>query len=440
MSKILLHALARGVWAIDPNYAENQLNYIESFLRGEGDGFKTDAHVKISEFPQVYASGNLVEMNSSVWSFDQDLSMIPSGSSVVIPVSGPIIKSNYCGSPGSMTMAKWISKLDALPNCETIILNIDSPGGMVDGTQTLADSIKNCKTKTIAFINDGSCASAAYWIASQCDLIVSSHKTNSVGSIGVYVQLANWEKHYKEHSKLEIISIYSDLSDEKNLPYREALKGNDKLIKEEMLNPLAEAFISAVKENRSGKLNLSAGDPFKGKVYMGEEAIAIGLIDRIGSLQDLLSGGFANSNGVIASNTNPEPTMKKFTLLANMVNLLSFFNKSVDAGNDKIEVEASDAQLAELLNKAESSLQLEAENTELNAKLGSLTEAAALIESDLNAKIAALEAEIIELKQEPGASSQVVKRTADSDPLNADQASNEIDAEAQAIWKQRQSK
>jgi ClpP class serine protease len=434
MSKILLHALARGVWAIDPNYAENQLNYIESFLRGEGDGFKTDSHVKISEFPQVYAGGTLVEMNSSVWSFDQDLSMIPSGSSVVIPVSGPIMKNNYCGAPGSMTMAKWISRLDSNPNCNAIIFNIDSPGGMVDGTQTFADAIKNCKTKTIAFINDGTCASAAYWIASSCDEIVSSHKTNSVGSIGVYVQLANWEKHYKEHQKLEIISIYSDLSDEKNLPYIEALKGNDKLIKEEMLNPLAEAFITAVKENRSGKINLSAGDPFKGKVYMSEEAIAIGLIDRISSLEELLNGGSENSRGVNASNTNPEPTMKKFTLLASMVNLLSFFKTSVDAGTDKVEVEASDAQMSELLNKAESSLQLEAQISELNTNL----EASATKVLEQSQTIATLQAEILELKKEPGATSHVLNPSADADPLKKNEPSNEIDAEAQAIWSQRQ--
>ena len=438
MSKILLHALARGVWAIDPNYAENQLNYIESFLRGESSEFKTDAHVKISEFPQVYAGGNLVELNSSVWSFNEDLSRIPSGSSVVIPVSGPIMKNNYCGSPGSMTMAKWISRLDSNPNCNTIIFNIDSPGGMVDGTQTFADAIKNCKTKTIAFINDGTCASAAYWIASSCDEIVSSHKTNSVGSIGVYVQLANWEKHYKEHQKLEIISIYSDLSDEKNLPYIEALRGNDKLIKKEMLNPLAEAFISAVKENRSGKINLSEGDPFKGKVYMSEEALAIGLIDRIASLQELLNGGSDNQNGAIASNTNPEPTMKKLTLLASMVNLLSFWNKSVEAGNDKVEVEASEAQMEELLNKAEASLKLEAELSELKGILQSRTENHAQVERELNLKIEGLQAEIIELKKEPGATSHVLNPSADTDPLKKNEPTNEIDAEAQAIYRQRQ--
>ena len=430
MSKILLHALARGVWAIDPNYAETQLNFIESLLRGTNLDFNPDAQVKLSKVPQVYAAGSLFEISNDTWYAEKDLSMIPKGSTVVLPVSGPVMKDDYCYSPGSATLAKWINRLDANPNCERIVLNIDSPGGMVDGTQTLVDSIKNCSTRIIAFINDGTAASAAYWIASAADEIVSSHKTNSVGSIGVYVQLANWEKHYLEKQSLEIISIYSDLSDEKNLPYKQALKGNHKLIKEEMLNPLAEAFISAVKTNRAGKLNLSAGNPFKGKVYMSEEALEIGLIDRIGSLDEIIYGGAGNASGASASTIQPNTTMKKFSFLATMANLLAFFDAKPEAGKDKVEVEATEEQFAEILSKAELSLDLEKKVQDLTTKL----EASEKTAGEQLTKIQSLEGEVAKLKEDPGATSHLGKKGADADPNKKDVKLNSIDAEAQRLY------
>jgi protease-4 len=432
MSKILLHALARGVWAIDPNYAETQLNFIESLLRGENLDLNFDSHVKNAKAPKVYAGGSLIEISNDTWYGEKELSMIPRGSTVVIPVSGPIMKDDSCYSPGSMTLAKWISRLDQDPNCETIVLNIDSPGGIFDGTQTLADAIKKASTKTVAFINDGTAASAAYWVASAADEIVSSHKTNSVGSIGVYVQLANWEKHYAEKHNLQIISIYSDLSSEKNLPYKEALKGNDKLIREEMLNPLAAAFVSAVKENRSGKLNLSAGDPFKGKVYMSEEALAIGLIDRIGSLDEILKGGSGNPSVTSEITIQQNPTMKKFSLLATMANLLAFFSFEPEAGKDKIEVEASEEQFNEILNKAELSLGLEKQVAELTTKL----EASEKTAADQSTKIASLEGEVAKLKEYPSATSHLGKASQEEDPNAKPKALNAIDAEAQRIYNQ----
>ena len=74
-------------------------------------------------------------------------------------------------------------------------------------------------------------------------------------------------------------------STEKNGPFIEAMeKDNDKLMEQE-LSFIAQEFISTVKTNRAGKINLSAGDPFKGKLFYAQEAIEVGLIDKIGSFE-----------------------------------------------------------------------------------------------------------------------------------------------------------
>jgi ClpP class serine protease len=431
MSKILLHALARGFWAVDPNYAQSQLNYLGSLFSGESLDFNPDAHVKFAKVPQVFVAGTLVEIEAHTWYGKQQLSMIPKGSSVVVPVSGPIMKEDFCYSPGSMTIAKWISSLDQNPNCNSIILSIDSPGGMVDGTQTLADTIKACSTKTIAFINDGTAASAAYWIASAADEIVSSHATNQIGSIGVFVQLANWEKHYKEQHKLEIKSFYSDLSEEKNEPFIKALDGDDKLIKVEMLNPIARAFISAVKTNRAGKLNLSAGNPFKGKLFMSqndehhEDAIRVGLIDRIASLESVIhsSGGFSTLSASIA---NTHTTMKKISIPAAFANLLAFFSATVESGKDKVEVEASEDKFNELLKKADANLGLDAQVADLTSQL----DASQKVVGERDATIVSLNDQINKLKGSAGSGPHSVVKT-DADPENVD--ADLMDFEKEAI-------
>ena len=67
-----------------------------------------------------------------------------------------------------------------------ILLDIDSPGGSVEGTQELSEIIFNGrKKKPILAFSDGMIASAAYWIASAAHEIYISSDTVTIGSIGV---------------------------------------------------------------------------------------------------------------------------------------------------------------------------------------------------------------------------------------------------------------
>jgi ClpP class serine protease len=204
---------------------------------------------------------------------------------VVISIQDAITKHDGWCSFGSMTMAEMVNKLSASDKVSTLILEIDSPGGMVDGTQTLANSIANSPKKTIAFVNEGMAASAAYWIASSCDEIYVSQKTDTVGSIGVYLTIADF-KGYFEKQGLKVHEIYSRLSGEKNKDYKDALEG-DYSGYQDKLDFIAKEFIAHVKANRT--IDTSAADPFKGAMFYAEQAMEIGLIDGIKSFDELIS-------------------------------------------------------------------------------------------------------------------------------------------------------
>jgi ClpP class serine protease len=341
-----------------------------------------------------------------------------------------------------MTLARWIAMADANENIQSIIIAVDSPGGQVDGTQSLADAIRACSKKTIGYIDDGMAASAGYWIVSACDEIVSSHNTNNIGSIGVFVQMANFAKYYKEAHKLEIHTIYAEQSTEKNLPVRNVMEGgehSDALIKAEMLNPIAEAFINAVKANRGDKINLSEGNPFAGKLYMSEEALKIGLIDRIEKLDQVITGlsssGTSKPLAEIQLNQNPE--MKKLSISALWTGLLAMFAITPEAGKESFEVEADEGKMNEILAKAELSISLEAKVQELNNKLS----ASENLATERLASIEQLQSEVESLKAAPGSGPhQVVRDTPDAD-ANADVNEahlSDVDIEARKAYAESQ--
>jgi ClpP class serine protease len=184
-------------------------------------------------------------------------------------------------------MANQLKWMDANENISSILIEIDSPGGHVDGTATFADAIRNASTPTIALVNDGMACSAGYWIASAADTVYATHAHSEVGSIGVYATLADYAKYYEDKG-IRVDDLYAKQSTEKNKGYRDWKAGNaDEFINR--LSATADVFINTVKTNRAGKLNLEVADPFKGAVYSADKAVEIGLIDGIKSYDAVMN-------------------------------------------------------------------------------------------------------------------------------------------------------
>lgn len=281
----VISSILRGNWLIDQSFAHAQLPLVLRLIEGKPLTAESE-DIEKSQLPFVILDDNTVltlnaDATAALFASGNGTG-IPAGVIAVIPVKGAILKEDNCGDAGSMTRARQLNNLSNNDNVSSVILLFDSPGGMVDGTQTFADAINNAKAKkpVLGFVEDGKAASAAYWFASQCTELYASHETSSVGSIGVFVRLLDVKPAYAA-AGFVIHEIYADGSDEKNLPYKEALDANYELIKTEMLNPIRKAFVSAVKAGRGSKIDTSVADPFKGKMFGAKEAIKIGLIDGI---------------------------------------------------------------------------------------------------------------------------------------------------------------
>lgn len=302
-----LSEIIRGVWAMNPEAAVGYLPLAASIIRGdvpnspEPTSYWGDGDRKAKEIKEASAEvkGVSVFRKKNRWTSFNDA---PDHSIAEIAIEGPLMKAGNCGEPGYQAFTDWIKEADASPRIDAILLRMDSPGGAVYGVATMADAIKATTKPVIAFVDDGIAASAGYWLASHADEIVLSQAHSEVGSIGVFTTLADWYGYFEKEG-LKVKDVYARQSTDKNGEYREALAGNEDPLKDG-LSVLAETFINAVKTNRGDRLNLSAGDPFTGKMYMAQEAIEMGLADKVASYEEVvLSLGRVNKDSESNSNT-----------------------------------------------------------------------------------------------------------------------------------------
>lgn len=347
--KNILLAITNGLWLIDLRSAEQLGPNIASLLQGKE--FWNEKHKANHEFLIVGAG-------ATGSYFSDSLSKAKAGSIAIIPISGPIMKYDNCGDPGSKTFEDLVKQADANPNITGIIFQIDSGGGEVAGTESLAKVIKSVSKPTVTLAEDVM-ASAAYWIGSSTDFIFANTDTTMVGSIGTMISFRDMRPMW-EAQGVKFHEIYASDSTLKNNDYAEALKENYDPIQKNVLNPLNKVFMDSVKSNRGDKLN--ADMTLKGQMYTAKDAIKHGLIDGIGNLSDAINKINELASGETIQTTAKTETqinMKKITLMASHAALLAICGATISAGETSVDVEMND----ELLGKINASLDAAAKAT-----------------------------------------------------------------------------
>lgn len=109
---------------------------------------------------------------------------------------------------------------------------------------------------------------------------------SAIGSIGTLMSFQDFSAMFEKWGA-KIYEIYADQSSEKNIDFRELMKGNEKPYKQH-LNNITDNFISTIKANYGEELK-DDGHVFKGKTYTSEEALKIGLVQEIGTINDALA-------------------------------------------------------------------------------------------------------------------------------------------------------
>jgi signal peptide peptidase SppA len=208
----------------------------------------------------------------------------------VIPVTGPIFRyanlfTEISGATATGVLARDIQTALDNPYVRGIVLNIDSPGGDANGINELAKLIADSREiKPIAAYIGGTGASGAYWFASAASEIVIDD-TAILGSIGVVMSYLDTRKR-DEKSDVRQVEIVSSQSPDKRIdPNTE--EGRAKV--QALVDALADAFVTAVAQNRGVSADTVLNDFGRGGVLVGAAAVRAGMADRIGSLESLIS-------------------------------------------------------------------------------------------------------------------------------------------------------
>lgn len=173
------------------------------------------------------------------------------------------------------------------PAVKNIVLAINSPGGQVDGVNEMANMIRaGAQQKPVTAYVDSLAGSGAYWLASAANRIVAD-ETSQLGSIGVLATVYD-DRAAAERSgvkRYEIVSTQSPLK--RTDPATD--QGRRQL--QQMVDGLAQLFIDKVAGFRGQASATVARDFGRGSLMSARDAIAVGMADSIGSLEDLLGEG-----------------------------------------------------------------------------------------------------------------------------------------------------
>lgn len=216
-----------------------------------------------------------------------------SGSVAVLPVLGVLSQRGgitEASEPLASTaqLGQALRQLVADPSVGAIVLDVDSPGGSVFGVQELGDEIFKARgQKPVTAVANSLAASAAYWIASAADELVVT-PGGEVGSIGVFAA------HQDISAALEMAGVKVNLisagryKTEGN-PY-EPLDEEARGAIQARVNDFYGAFTAAVARNRGVRVADVRGGFGEGRVVGAKEAVALGMADRVATLDSVIAG------------------------------------------------------------------------------------------------------------------------------------------------------
>ncbi|MGB4204116.1 MAG: signal peptide peptidase SppA [Bacteroidales bacterium] len=185
---------------------------------------------------------------------------------------------------GSESISATIRKAREDKNVKAIVLRVNSGGGSALASDVILREILLAKAEKPVVASFGDvAASGGYYIACGADKILAS-PTTITGSIGVIGMIPNMKNFFNNKLGVKFDHIltneYADF-----IPFDRPLNSQEKDILRRMIDNTYDVFITHVSNGRN--INKEMVDKIgQGRIWTGNDALEIGLIDKIGGLQD----------------------------------------------------------------------------------------------------------------------------------------------------------
>jgi protease-4 len=174
-----------------------------------------------------------------------------------------------------------IERADSDRNVEALIVRVNTPGGEIVPSDDIRRAVADFEGPTVAYATDV-CASGGYWIASACDHVVA-RENSLVGSIGVRgstLNAADLADHLGVGYERFVAGEYKDAG----TPLRE-LREDERYYLQGLVDDLYESFVQQVATARD--LSIGAVKDTEARVYVGRDAAERGLVDELGTRDDV---------------------------------------------------------------------------------------------------------------------------------------------------------
>ncbi|MBI9016952.1 MAG: signal peptide peptidase SppA [Phycisphaerae bacterium] len=199
-------------------------------------------------------------------------------------------------SVGSRTIRKTLADARRNPDIKAVVIRVDSPGGSATASDIIYNAIQETAMVKPVIVSMGTvAASGGYYISCGCDTIFAEKATvtGSIGVVGgkmVIDELLNkigiTTYTFKRGKNSGMYSSTEPFSRSERRKFRTSMAS------------IYDIFKCRVESTRKAKLKRNIESLAQGKVYTGDEALELGLIDKIGGLQEAIdfAAGKANLN------------------------------------------------------------------------------------------------------------------------------------------------
>jgi capsid assembly protease len=287
----IISAVMATPWAI----RHEKLSAILAFLQFKADGGEV-AKEEIALIKEAAREPVYLAMDDTTGEIQagapSSSSRSQAGQVAVLPISGTIshrmgMMSEMSGGTSTERFTQWLRAAVNDPTVKAIVLDINSPGGTVDGVPELADEIyKANQVKPVTAVANAQAASAAYWLASQAkELVVTP--SGQVGSIGVFGAHQDMSKALEsEGVKVSLISA-GKYKTEGN-PF-EPLSEEARAALQDSVNAYYDQFTKAVARGRSSDTQAVKDGFGQGRMVSAQKAVKMGMADRVATLDQTLA-------------------------------------------------------------------------------------------------------------------------------------------------------
>lgn len=219
----------------------------------------------------------------------------------VIYAEGNIVDGDAKQEVAGDRFARIIADVRKDSTVKAVVLRVNSPGGSVLASEKIKaeiDLIRANGIPVIASYGDYA-ASGGYWISANCDKIYSN-ATTLTGSIGVFSMIPDISGTLKEKVHVNITPVNSN----KHADMYNMMRPLDKAELDYMqasVENIYDKFTGLVAEGRD--MSVAAVDEIaQGRVWAGAEALGIGLVDEIGTIEDAIRYAVSCVDGVNGMN------------------------------------------------------------------------------------------------------------------------------------------